>query len=49
VADALSELARAVDRHDDLMPGVLDCFRADATMGEVMGVFRAAWGRGSIY
>jgi methylmalonyl-CoA mutase N-terminal domain/subunit len=42
-------LAEAVHNGLHLMPFVLDCFRADSTLGEVMGVFRDAWGRGSIY
>jgi methylmalonyl-CoA mutase N-terminal domain/subunit len=42
-------LAGAIHNDRHLMPFVLDCFRADSTLGEVMGVFRDAWGRGSIY
>lgn len=46
---SLRLLSETVKNRSDLMPSILDCFRADATLGEVMGVFRDAWGRGSIY
>lgn len=48
-ATSLKALAEAVHNELHLMPLVLDCFRADSTLGEVMSVFRDAWGRGSIY
>ncbi len=49
VSASLAKLAAVVARPGELMEAVLDCFRADATLGEVMGVFRAAWPRGSVY
>jgi methylmalonyl-CoA mutase N-terminal domain/subunit len=45
----LKELAALVESGGDLMPGVLEAFRRDATLGEVMAVFRQAWGRGNVY
>jgi methylmalonyl-CoA mutase N-terminal domain/subunit len=49
VERGLAQLAAAVSDEGEIMPRVLECFRADATLGEVMGVFRDAWGRGSVY
>ena len=46
---SLKALAEAVHNQVHLMPFVIECFRSDCTLGEVMGVFRDAWGRGSIY
>ena len=48
-ASSLKVLAEAVRDEAPLMPFVLECFRSDSTLGEVMDVFRGAWGRGSIY
>ncbi|MEE9221549.1 MAG: methylmalonyl-CoA mutase family protein, partial [candidate division NC10 bacterium] len=49
VEQTLDVLRRACDRSDPwgrnlLMPNILDAVRAYATLGEIMGVFREAWG-----
>ncbi len=49
VEQTLDALRRASDRSDPwgrnlLMPNILDAVRAYATLGEIMGVFREAWG-----
>jgi len=44
VADALQALERAAAGSDNLFPVVRDAFRARATLGEVAGVLRRAWG-----
>jgi methylmalonyl-CoA mutase N-terminal domain/subunit len=38
---ALEEIARG---QDDLMPAILDAVRAEATLGEVCGALRTAFG-----
>ncbi|MFQ5554810.1 MAG: methylmalonyl-CoA mutase family protein, partial [Acidimicrobiia bacterium] len=45
----LEALRSAIREDGALMEPVLQCFRADATLGEVMGVFRKAWTRGTVY
>ncbi|GHO87948.1 acyl-CoA mutase large subunit family protein [Dictyobacter formicarum] len=44
VRRTLSALRRACDEHKNTMPALLDAARAYATLGEMMDVFRAAFG-----
>jgi methylmalonyl-CoA mutase N-terminal domain/subunit len=49
VGETLNALRRAAQGKDPwardlLMPKILDAVRAYATLGEIMGVFREAWG-----
>jgi methylmalonyl-CoA mutase N-terminal domain/subunit len=41
---SLETLRRAARGHDNTMPYILDCVRAYATLGEIMGVFRQVFG-----
>ncbi len=43
-AEALRRLAAAATRKDNLLPLVLDAVKAQATVGEIAGVFRDVWG-----
>jgi methylmalonyl-CoA mutase N-terminal domain/subunit len=43
-SDALERLRAAAEGADNLFPPVLDALRARATLGEVCGVLRTAWG-----
>jgi methylmalonyl-CoA mutase N-terminal domain/subunit len=44
VEHALQELARAAEGGQNTMPATLEAVRAYATVGEMCGVFRRAWG-----
>ncbi|MFQ6128030.1 MAG: methylmalonyl-CoA mutase [Thermoplasmata archaeon] len=44
VETALNRLRKAAEGEDNVMPYVLDCVRAYATLGETCGVFREAFG-----
>ncbi|MGH2516199.1 MAG: methylmalonyl-CoA mutase family protein, partial [Ktedonobacterales bacterium] len=44
VGVALAALERATRGTENTMPYILDCVRAYATMGEIMGVFRTVFG-----
>ncbi len=44
VEDALDALRETVREGDNVMPAVVDAVKAYATMGEIMGVFEAAYG-----
>ncbi len=44
VAQALKDLAEAVDRDDNLMPYIIDSVKQYATIGEISGVMREKWG-----
>lgn len=43
-SSALSELRAAASRQVPLMPSVLECLRADATIGEICGTLREVFG-----
>jgi methylmalonyl-CoA mutase N-terminal domain/subunit len=45
VAAALDDLRAAVDAGENVMPVLVDAVKAYATMGEIMSVFEAAYGR----
>ena len=44
VASALSELAAVISRNENVMPVVIRAVKAYATVGEITGVMRSAWG-----
>jgi methylmalonyl-CoA mutase, N-terminal domain len=44
VGTALEALRQGAQGKDNLMPCILDCVRAYATLGEIMGVFRQVFG-----
>jgi methylmalonyl-CoA mutase N-terminal domain/subunit len=41
---SLKRLGAVARGEDNLMPAILDCVRAYATLGEICGVLRSAWG-----
>ncbi|HET6616136.1 MAG TPA: methylmalonyl-CoA mutase family protein, partial [Dehalococcoidia bacterium] len=43
-AASLDRLGAAARGDDNLMPPILDCVRAYATLGEICGVLKSAWG-----
>jgi methylmalonyl-CoA mutase N-terminal domain/subunit len=43
-AASLERLGAAARGEDNLMPAILDCVRAYATLGEICGVLKSAWG-----
>jgi methylmalonyl-CoA mutase N-terminal domain/subunit len=43
-AAALGRLEQAVRGRDNVLPLILDAVKAHATVGEIAGVMRAAWG-----
>jgi methylmalonyl-CoA mutase N-terminal domain/subunit len=43
-ADAMTVVERAANGKDNLLPPILAAVRASATVGEISGVLRAAWG-----
>ncbi len=45
VGDSLKRLEKAAEKNsENLFPYVLDCIKADATIGEISGVLREVWG-----
>ena len=44
VRKKLAELAKAVDKNENLMPHIIEAVKNYATVGEICGVLREKWG-----
>ena len=40
----MTDLAKAIDKNENLMPHIIEAVKSYATIGEICGVMRKKWG-----